>query len=118
MLTTLVMLMLAPPGPGKLAGEPPTDADILRALPGVARGVPFVFEQFRDDITIVKNQLGRPKVGPVRFYPIIGKAALVETNWECVTYYTETIQSAFPFPVELKKNRVQVVYIEKAELKR
>ena len=78
---------------------------------------PFVFEEFRNDVMIVKHQIGKPgRVGAV--LPDYRPAALVESTWECATYYTETIQTAFPFPVELKKKRVQVGYIEKAELKR
>src|SRR5262245_40800228 len=113
MHATLVMRLTAAPGADKWPSRPPTDGEIDRALPPVARGVPFVFEEYRDDITIVKNQLGKPTVGPVRFYPIIGPAVLVESKWECATYYTETIQTAFPFPTELKKKRVQMVYIDK-----
>jgi hypothetical protein len=33
-----------------------------------------------------------------------------------VIYYTETIQSDYPFPTYLKKARVQVIYIDKDHL--
>jgi hypothetical protein len=96
--------------------EAPGDAEILRAIPPITRGVPYVFEEFRDDLVIVKNRHATAKIGPQRFYPFIGPARITTTNWECVVYYTQTIQSDFPFPVKLTKNRVQVVYMEKAGL--
>ena len=65
---------------------------------------------------IVKNRLSDPKIGPLVFYPYIGPARIATTNWECVVYYTHTIQSDYPFPVKVTKNRVQVVYMEKVEL--
>jgi hypothetical protein len=94
----------------------PSDAEVLRAMPRLERGVPFIFEQFRDDILIVKNMYSDVKVSETRFYPIIGQRRLVESKWECVVFYKERIQSDFPFPVKVEKNRVQVIYFDKAEL--
>jgi hypothetical protein len=94
----------------------PSDGDILRALPPVPRGIPFVFEEFRDDLVIVKTRTGETKVGPQAFYPLLGVRRVVQTHWECAVYYTHTIQSDFPFPLTAKKNRVEVIYMDKAEL--
>jgi hypothetical protein len=107
---TLVLLA------GLTSPEAPADRDILRALPPVARGIPYVFEEFRDDLVIVKTRAGETKVGPPLLVPLVGPTRLVQTNWECVVYYTQTVQSDFPFPVKATKARVQVIYIEKAEL--
>jgi hypothetical protein len=101
---------------GITAPEAPADGDILRALPPVPRGIPFIFEEFRDDLVIVKNRAGESKVGPQVFCPLIGVTRVVLTNWECVVYYTQTVQSDFPFPVKATKKHVQVIYMEKAEL--
>lgn len=89
---------------------------MLQALPPLARGVPLVFEEFRDELMIVKNRIGEPKVGPRGFYPFVGPMRLVEMKWECVVYYTRTIPSDFPFPMKTTKKRVPVIYMEKAEL--
>src|SRR4051812_10520423 len=37
--------------------DPPSDREVLRALPQKIRGVPYVYEEFRDDMTIVKNRI-------------------------------------------------------------
>jgi hypothetical protein len=97
------------------ASQPPTDAQVLRALPPVPRGVPFVFEEFRDDVTIVKTRVGG-KSGLQVFVPLVGPARVLESHWECAVYYTEVIQAVVPFPVEVQKKRVHVVYIDKVEL--
>jgi hypothetical protein len=101
--------------PPPICEDPPSDAEVLRALPKVARGIPYIYEEFRDDITIVKNRLV-DKIDPPRFFPLIGMAQLHHCHWECVVYYTEVIQSDYPFPQYTKRNRVQVVYIDKDHL--
>jgi hypothetical protein len=101
--------------PPPICEDPPSDAEVLRAMPRVARGVPYIYEEFRDDIIIVKNRLV-DKIDPPRFFPLIGPAQLHHCHWECVIYYTETIQSDYPFPQYTKKNRVQVIYIDKDHL--
>ena len=101
--------------PPPICEDPPSDAEILRAMPRVARGVPYIYEEFRDDIVIVKNRLV-DKIDPPRFFPLVGPAQLHHCHWECVIYYTETIQSDYPFPTFIKKPRTQVMYIDKDHL--
>jgi hypothetical protein len=101
--------------PPPICEDPPSDQEVLRAMPRVARGVPYVYEQFRDDIIIVKNRLV-DKIDPPRFFPLVGPAQLHHCHWECVVYYTETIQSDYPFPSYTKRQRVQVLYIDKDHL--
>jgi hypothetical protein len=101
--------------PPPICEDPPSDQEVLRALPRVARGVPYVYEEFRDNIVIVKNRLV-DKIDPPRFFPLVGPAQLHHCHWECVAYYTETIQSDYPFPTYTRKQRVQVVYIDKDHL--
>ena len=52
------------------------------------------------------------KIDPVRFFPLIGPAQLHHCHWKCTIYYNETVQSDYPFPVQVKKPRVQVIYID------
>jgi hypothetical protein len=101
--------------PPPICEDPPSDQEVLRAMPRVARGVPYIYEEFRDDIVIVKNRIV-DKIDPPRFFPLVGPAQLHHCHWECVIYYTETVQSDYPFPQYTKKNRVQVMYIDKDHL--
>jgi len=95
--------------------DPPTDAEVLRAMPRTARAVPYVYQEFRDDITIVKTKI-LDRLDPPREYPKIGTARLRVQHWECAVYYTETVETAWPFPTQVKKPRVQVIYIDKNSL--
>jgi hypothetical protein len=101
--------------PSQADEDPPSDQEILRAMPRVVRGVPFVYDQFREDIVFVKNRIV-DKLDPPRFFPLVGPAQLHHCHWECAIYYTETIQTDYPFTCYTKKLRVQVVYIDKDHL--
>jgi hypothetical protein len=56
------------------------------------------------------------KIDPPRFIPLIGPAQLHHCHYKCTIYYTETIESGYPFPFRCRKPRVQVVYIDKDHL--
>jgi hypothetical protein len=101
--------------PPPLCEDQPDDAMVLRAMPHVARGVPYFYEEFRDDIQVV-SELLVDKIDPPRFFPLVGPALLHHCHWKCTVYYTETIESAYPFPFRCKQPKVQVVYIDKDHL--
>ena len=101
--------------PPPICEDAPSDAEVLRAMPRVPRGVPYIYETFRDNIVIVKNRLV-DKIDPPRFFPLVGPAQLHHCHWECVIYYNETVQSDYPFPTKVHKQRVQVIYIDKDHL--
>ena len=101
--------------PPPICEDPPSEQEVLRAMPRVTRGVPFAYEEFRDGIQIVTERLV-DKIDPPRFFPLVGPAQLHHCHWKCTIYYTETVQSSYPFPVKVVKNRVQVVYIDKDHL--
>lgn len=101
----------APP----LCEDPPDQAMILRAMPHIVRGVPYFYEEFRDDIQIVTERLV-DKIDPPRFFPLVGPAQLHHCHWKCTVYYTETIESGYPFPFQCKRPRVEVVLIDKDHL--
>jgi hypothetical protein len=92
--------------------DPPSEREVLRAMPRIARGVPYGYEEFRDDIRIIAEPIV-DKIDPPRFFPLIGLAQLHHCHWKCTVYYTETVQSDWPFPTKIKKHRVEVVYIDK-----
>lgn len=104
-----------PPGHRPYCEDPPDQQEILRAMPRVTRGVPYVFEEFRDDIEFTVEKLV-DKIDPPRFYPLIGPAQLHHCHWKCTVYYTETIESCYPFPFRYKHRAAQVIYIDKDHL--
>lgn len=101
--------------PPPMCEDPPTEREVLRTLSRVKRGVPFICEEFRDDIRIFSERIV-DKIDPPRFFPLIGWAQLHHCHWKSTVYWTETLQSDYPFPQMLKKRRVQVVYIDKDHL--
>lgn len=104
-----------PPGHRPLCEDPPEMAEILRAMPRVARGVPYIYEEFRDDIEVTVEKIA-DHVDPPRFYPLVGPAQLHHCHWKCTVYYTETVQSDYPFPFQCKRRRSEVIYIDKDHL--
>ena len=69
----------------------------------------------RDDVQIVTERLV-DKIDPPRFFPLVGPAQLHHCHWKATIYYTEVIESGYPFPVKIKRPRIQVVYIDKDHL--
>lgn len=104
-----------PAGHRPLCEDAPDKAEILRAMPRVARGVPYFYEEHRDDIEVTVEKIV-DVVDPPRFFPLIGPAQLHHCHWKCTVYYTETVQSSYPFPFQTKRRRVEVVYIDKDHL--
>ena len=80
-------------------------------MPHVARGVPYFYEEFRDNVQIV-TELIKDVIDPPRFFPLVGPAQLHHCHWKCTVYYTETLESGYPFPFRCVRPRVQVVYID------
>jgi hypothetical protein len=95
--------------------DPPDEASILRAMPHVKRGVPYFCEEFRDDVQIVTQRMV-DRIDPCRFYPLVGPAQLHHCHWKCTIYYTETIESGYPFPFRCRKPRIEVVYMDRDHL--
>jgi hypothetical protein len=101
--------------PPPLCEDPPSEAEVLRAMIHITRGVPYFYEEFRDNIQIVSERLV-DKIDPCRFFPLVGPAQLHHCHWKSTIYYTETIESGYPFPFQCKNQRVEVVYIDKDHL--
>lgn len=101
--------------PPPLCEDPPDQAMILRAISRVTRGVPYFYEEFRDDIEVVTEKLV-DRIDPPRFFPLVGPAQLHHCHYKCIVSYIETMESGYPFPFRCKKRRVEVVYIDKDHL--
>jgi Bacterial type II and III secretion system protein len=95
--------------------NPPSNEEILRALPTLAPGIPYVYEQYRDDMNFTVEKLV-DRVDEPRFFPLIGPAQLHHCHWKCTVYFTEVIEITHPFPFTSKKRRAEVVYIDKDQL--
>ncbi len=100
-----------PPGYRPFCEDEPDRARILRAMPQVARGIPYIYEEFRDDISFVNEKLV-DHIDPPRFMPLVGPVQLHHCHWKCTVFYTETKQSDYPFPFRIKHRRSQVMYID------
>ena len=100
------------PGERPTCDDAPDQAEILPHLPRVTRGVPYIYEEFRDDIEFTVEKLV-DRVDAPRFFPLLGPAQMHHCQWKCTVYFTETIDSAYPFPFQVKKRRAEVVYIDK-----
>lgn len=111
----VIMPPLMPGFPPPPCLDPPDMGLIVRTLPKVRRGIPYVIEEFRDDIQVA-TELLVDRIDPARFYPLIGPAQLHHCHWKCTVFYNETIESGYPFPFQCKKRRVEVVYIDKDHL--
>jgi len=104
-----------PPGYRPLCEDPPDRATILRAMPRVTRGIPWIYEEFRDDIDFTIERLV-DRIDPPRFYPLVGPAQLHHCHYKCIVYFTETVQSDYPFPFRIVKRRSETVYIDRDHL--
>ena len=109
------ILPAIPPGHRPLCEDPPDRAEILRTMPRVTRGVPFVYEEHRDDIEFSVEKIG-DTIDPPRFFPLLGPAQLHHCHWKCTVYYNEVLESMYPFPFQTRRRRVEVVYIDKDHL--
>jgi hypothetical protein len=101
--------------PPPVCEDPPDDSAVLRAMPHVTRGVPYFYEEFRDNVQIVTERLV-DQIDPPRFFPLVGPAQLHHCHWRCTVYYDETIESGYPFPFKCVRPRVQVIYIDRDHL--
>jgi hypothetical protein len=95
--------------------DPPDESEVLRAMQHIPRGVPYVYEEFRDKIFITTERIV-DRIDPCRFFPLVGPAQLHHCHWKCTIYFEETMESGYPFPFKCVKPRIEVVYIDKDHL--
>jgi hypothetical protein len=112
---TAILPPIQPGLPLPACEDPPDEAQILRAIKQVPRGVPYIYEEFRDDIQFSVERLV-DRIDPPRFYPLVGWAQLHHCHYKCTVFFTETKQSGYPFPYYIRKPRLEVVYIDKDHL--
>ncbi len=100
--------------PAPLCEDPPTEAEVLRTIRHPIRGVPYIYEEQRQNIKIL-NTREVDRIDPPRFFPIIGWARLHHCHWKCDVRFTEIVQSDF-LPAKILKERLERVYIDKDHL--
>jgi hypothetical protein len=101
------------PVPPERASRPeedscPTDAEVLRALPRPT-SVPLVCEESRDDVTIVRERVGH-------HVQVIDGVATHRACWKCTVFFTQTVESQYPFPFRRTAPKVEVVYLDQQYL--
>ena len=90
---------------------PPSDAEVLRAMPQSV-SIPCFYEEVRDDVLIAKSR-DVNTVDEPRFFPLVGVARLHHVHWKCTVTYTQRIASSYPYPIQCQKPCVQVVYMDR-----
>jgi hypothetical protein len=112
---TPIMPPILPGTPLPTCEDPPSEEEMLRAIPPVVRGFPYVYEEHRDDFTFVVEKLV-DTIDPPTFVPLVGPSQLHHCHYKCTIYYRETIRSYYPFPFTVNNDKREEVYIDKDHL--
>ncbi len=92
--------------------DPPTESEILAALPSVEGGLPFLDEVQRNNVRMTVELIA-DYVDQPRFYPIIGWASLHHAHYKCTIYYTEVTRVGWPLPhTTVDEEHSEVIYID------
>jgi hypothetical protein len=92
--------------------DPPSEAEIMAALPSVEGGLPFLDEVQRNNVRMTVELIA-DYVDPPRFYPIIGWAQLHHAHYKCTVYYTEITRVGWPLPhTTVDEDHSEVIYID------
>ena len=101
-------------GDGAL-NNPPSLQEILRAMPKVPSGIPYIYEESRDNLEFTVEKTA-DRLDPPCYFPFIGSAQWHRCRWKCTVYFTENIEVSQPFPFREKTRRAEVVYVDKDRL--
>jgi hypothetical protein len=104
-----------PEGSRPLCEDPPDRQAIMRALPRMPRGIPYIYEVYRDDMDFTVERLA-DRIDSPRFYPLVGPAQLHHCHYKCTVHFTEVTEARFPFPFRFSARRSQTVYIDRDHL--
>ena len=101
-----IMPPILPGQPIPTCEDPPSEEEIIRALPRVRRGIPFIIEEFRDDF----------EIDPCTTFPLVGPAQLHHCHFVCTVRWRERVKSDQPWPFWVEKDRTEVLQIDKDHL--
>ena len=105
---------LVPGGPFESLDLPSDDECwwALERARSVQGGIPFLYEQQRNNLRFVKEKIA-DYIDPPRVYPLLGPAQLHHVHFKVTAYFTERKIVGWPFPHTLvDEDAVEVVYID------
>ncbi len=92
--------------------DPPSEDEVIRALPPHDGGIPFLWERQRNNVRIEVEPIA-DYVDPPRFYPLIGPAVHHHAHYRCTVYYTERTYHGWPIPyTTTDEDAREVVFID------
>ncbi|QGJ72197.1 Hypothetical protein PBC10988_39140 [Planctomycetales bacterium 10988] len=92
--------------------DPPTPDEVIRALPSIEGGLPFLWEKQRNNVRMVIEPVA-DYVDPPRVYPLIGPAQHHHAHYKCTVFCSEVTRNGWPLPHTLHDQEVvHVVYID------
>jgi hypothetical protein len=95
-----------------VALDPPSPDEVIRAMPSINGGVPFLWGAQRDNVRMTIEPIA-DYVDPPRVYPLIGPAQLHHAHYKCTIFYTETTHVGWPLPyTTVDEDAQEVVYID------
>lgn len=109
---TPIMPPILPGQPLPTCEDPPSEEEVIRALPKVRRGIPFITEEMRDDYNVVVEKIV-DKIDPCVYVPLIGPAQLHHCHYRCTVFWRERLISDWPFPYMVTNPRAEVILIDK-----
>ena len=112
---------IMPPIEGQFAPafcqDPPSDDEVMRAMPSVDGMMPFIFEKQRNNVRIVREPIG-DWVDEPRFYPLVGPAQVHHCHYKVRVYYDGIYRSDWPIPFTHRDEEVEVIYMDHDHLHR
>lgn len=99
------------------AMDPPSDDQVMRALPSIEGKIPFLSEVQRNNVRIVKELIA-DYVDEPRVYPLVGPAQMHHAHYKCTVYFDKVSRSNWPIPYTHQDDSIEVVYIDKDHLHR
>lgn len=109
------------PVPGEFAPQPcldpPSEEEVWAKVPHFRPGWPGLYEVQRNDVKILIEKIGE-KVDPCKIYPLAGPCQLIHCHYKCTVFFLEAYWSDYPIPFNHRKDRIEVVYLDKDYLRR
>jgi hypothetical protein len=110
-----VLPPILPGQPIPTCEDPPSEEEIVRALPKVKRGIPFIVEEFRDDFEFDIQKVV-DTIDPCTYFPLVGPAQLHHCHYVVTVRWKERKKSDQPFPYWVENERTEVLQMDKDHL--
>jgi hypothetical protein len=95
--------------------DPPSEEEIVRALPKVKRGIPFITEEFRDDFEFDIQKVV-DSIDPCTYFPLVGPAQLHHCHYVVTVRWKERKKSDQPWAYWVENERTEVLQMDKDHL--